>query len=250
MSGNHVTFFGDAMSAVAHGIIEIRSLLHRPPVIVGGLAVLSRLSNPYRATVDLDVVDRLHDATPHLEILRAASGAQPVEPAAVLLPTTYGPVKVDVLEVRQIELDQPSDDPGDRLHAAAHAWANDTATDIRIEVISNHGDHIDVTTPVAEPGPLIAMKLQAVMNRSTNKQGTDLLDIVHLTLDPATRPTALAQLHTVDPAIAHDIALHIDLWFTRKRTHSLHRIHTAGGHDITTDDLDLVTELLTDATHR
>ncbi|UTT51048.1 hypothetical protein [Rhodococcus gordoniae] len=89
-----------------------------------------------------------------------------------------------------------------------------------------------------------------MMNRSTNKQGTDLLDIVHLTLDPATRPTALAQLHTVDPAIAHDIALHIDLWFTLKRTHSLHCIHTAGGHDITVDDLDLVTELLTDATHR
>ncbi|MGU3587408.1 hypothetical protein ACLBYD_30230 [Rhodococcus sp. C26F] len=111
MSGNHVTFFGDAMSAVAHGIIEIRSLLHRPPVIVGGLAVLSRLSNPYRATVDLDLVDRLHDATPHPEILRAASGAQPVEPAAVLLPTTYGPVKVDVLEVRQIELDHPATTP-------------------------------------------------------------------------------------------------------------------------------------------
>jgi hypothetical protein len=47
----------------------------------------------------------------------------------VLLPTQYGQVKVDVLEVREVEVDQPSDDPGDRLHASSHAWANDTASD-------------------------------------------------------------------------------------------------------------------------
>jgi hypothetical protein len=46
----------------------------------------------------------------------------------VLLPRVYGQVKVDVLEVRRIEIDQPSDDPGDRLRAFSHAWANDTAT--------------------------------------------------------------------------------------------------------------------------
>jgi hypothetical protein len=69
-----------------------------------------------------------------------------VEPAAVLLPTPYGKVKIDVLEVRQVELDLPSDDPGDRLHASAHAWANDTATDLTIEVLSSGGDRIEVTT--------------------------------------------------------------------------------------------------------
>lgn len=37
-----------------------------------------------------------------------------VEPAAVL-PTRFGPVKIDVLEVRQAELDHPSDDAGDAL---------------------------------------------------------------------------------------------------------------------------------------
>lgn len=44
-------------------------------------------------------------------------------------------MKIDVLEVRQAELDRPSDDPGDRLHASAHAWANDTATDLTIDVL-------------------------------------------------------------------------------------------------------------------
>ncbi|WP_257890320.1 hypothetical protein [Rhodococcus sp. USK10] len=106
-------FVGDAMAAVAAGVIEVRILIGQAPVIVGGLAVLSRLSNPYRATVDLDLVDRLLGDLPQLEVLRAADGAEPVEPAAVLLPTRYGAVKVDVLEVRQVELDHPSDDPGD-----------------------------------------------------------------------------------------------------------------------------------------
>lgn len=34
--------------------------------------------------------------------------------------------------------DRPRDDP-DRLHASALAWANDTATDVTIEVIRSHG---------------------------------------------------------------------------------------------------------------
>ncbi|TRW47686.1 prevent-host-death protein [Georgenia yuyongxinii] len=238
------------MASVVQGVIEVRNLIGQPPVIVGGFAVLARLSSPYRATVDPDVVDRLLGEVPQLEVLRAADGAEPVEPAAVLLPTPYGAVKVDVLEVRQIELDRPSDDPGDRLHASAHAWANDTATDLTIHVVSNSGLNVEVTTPVAEPGPLIAMKLQAVMNRSAQKQGTDLLDIVRLTFDEATRPMALAQLGSVAPSVANDVSLHVDLWFVRNRPRALQSIRGVGGDDITTDDLELVAELLGAAASR
>jgi hypothetical protein len=187
---------------------------------------------------------------PQLEVLRAAVGAESVEPAAVVLPTVYGPVKVDVLEVRQVELDQPSDDPGDRLHASSHAWANDTASDVTIEVRRVDGQYLEVTTPVAEPGPLIAMKLQAVMNRSAAKQGTDLSDILRLTFDEATRPVALAQIGDVDASVARDIATHIDLWFVRKRQQALRWIRDSGGDDVTTDDLDLVAELLLAASER
>lgn len=244
MSGSRVTFVGDAMAAVIQGVAEVRDLIGEPPVIVGGLAVLSRLSNPYRATLDLDVVDRMVGKTPQLEILRAASGAEPVEPAAVLLPTVFGPVKVDVLEVRQVELEQPSDDPGDRLHAASHAWASDTATEMIIEVIRRDGQQVEVTTPVAEPGPLIAMKLQAVMNRSVDKQGTDLLDIVRLTFDEATRSAAIEQISGVADEVASDIAMHVDLWFVRRRQQALQWIRGVGGDDVSADDLDLIAELL------
>ena len=75
MSGSRVTFVGDAMAAVVQGVNEVSTLIGRPPVIVGGLAVLARLSKPYRATIDLDVVDRLVGEAPQLEILRAVDRA-------------------------------------------------------------------------------------------------------------------------------------------------------------------------------
>jgi plasmid maintenance system killer protein len=174
VSGKRVTFVGDAMAAVVQGVEEVRILIGQPPVVVGGLAVMCRLASPYRATTDLDVVDRLLGPVPQLQVLRAAQGAEPVEPTSVLLPTVHGQVRVDVLEVRQIEIDQPSDDPGDRLHASAHAWASDSATGLTIEVVPLSGAHVEVSALVAEPGPLIAMKLQAIMNRAVTKQGTDL----------------------------------------------------------------------------
>ena len=244
MSGKRVTFIGDAMAAVVQGVEEVRALIGQPPVVVGGLAVMCRLSNPYRATTDLDLVDRLLGEVPQLQVLRAARGAEPVEPSSVLLPTEYGQVKVDVLEVRQIEIDQPSDDPGDRLHTFAHAWANDSATEITIEVAPLSGPHIEVSALVAEPGPIVAMKLQAIMNRAAAKQGTDLQDITRLILDEQVRPAALAQLGSSDMSAAADIALHVDLWLVDRRRQALRWIHDAGGTDLTLDDLDLVAELL------
>jgi hypothetical protein len=49
-----VTFLGDAMVAVVQGVEEVRNLIGQPPVVIGGLAVMCRLSTPYRATTDLD----------------------------------------------------------------------------------------------------------------------------------------------------------------------------------------------------
>jgi hypothetical protein len=244
VSGKRVTFIGNAMAAVVQGVEEVRTLLGQPPVVVGGLAVMCRLSRPYRATTDLDVVDRLLGATPQLQVLRSAQGAEPVEPTSVLLPTIFGKVKVDVLEVRQIEIDQPSDDPGDRLHASAHAWANDTATEVTITAASSSGPLVEVSTLVAEPGPLIAMKLQAIMNRATAKQGTDLQDIARLILDEQARPVALTQLGDCGPPVAADIALHVHLWLVDRRRDALRWIHDTGGTDLTLDDLDLIAELL------
>ncbi len=112
------------------------------------------------------------------------------------------------------------------------------------------GEQVEATAPVAEPGPLIAMKLQAVMNRSDDKQGTDLLDIVRLTFDPSTRSVALEQIGQVAAPIAGDIALHVDLWFVRRRALVLSRLRGVGGLDMVADDIELVAELLLGAARR
>lgn len=131
----------------------------------------------------------------------------------------------------------------DRLHAFALAWANDSATEVIIEVAPVSGARVEVTALVAEPGPLVAMKLQAIMNRATGKHGTDLQDIARIILDEHVRPTALAQLGTCDTSSAADIAPHVDLWLVDRRRQAPQWIHDAGGRDLTLDDLDLVAEL-------
>lgn len=56
-----------------------------------------------------------------------------------------------------------------RLHASAHAWAHDTATDVTIAAIRAPDDPgIEVTALVAEPGPMIAMKLSRAPTCSTS----------------------------------------------------------------------------------
>jgi hypothetical protein len=88
------------------------------------------------------------------------------------------------------------------------------------------------------------MKLRAIMNRTVDKQGTDLQDIPRIVLDEHVRPTALTQLASCNVSAAADIALHVDLWMVDRRRQSLRWIHDAGGTDLTLDDLDLVAELL------
>jgi hypothetical protein len=112
------------------------------------------------------------------------------------------------------------------------------------------GAHVEVSTLVAEPGPLVAMKLQAIMNRMADKQGTDLQDIARIILDEQARPAALAQLAACDTSAAADIRLHVDLWMVDRRRQSLRWIHDAGGTDLTPDDLALVAELLLAACRR
>jgi hypothetical protein len=88
------------------------------------------------------------------------------------------------------------------------------------------------------------MKLQAIMNRASAKQGTDLQDIARLIFDEQVRPIALAQLGNCDALTAADIALHVDLWLVDRRREALRWIHDAGGTDLTLDDLELLAELL------
>jgi hypothetical protein len=245
VSGNpgplSVDLTGTAMSALVRAIPATEALTSRPVIIVGGLAVICRLARPYRATSDLDTVNRRRGDEPRqLEVL-IANGAQPSGVSGALVPTADGPVQVDILEVSDADLSQLPDDPTDRLHVLSHAWAAQTATLLRLRA----DDQDPVTAAVAEPGPLIAMKLQSVMNRGRDKEATDLLDIIQLTLDHTTGPAARAALPAAESQLRADAALHADMWFRARVDRTLRLVRgVPEGADLTRDDLDLVGELL------
>ena len=89
------------------------------------------------------------------------------------------------------------------------------------------------------------MKLQSVMNRGRDKEATDLLDIIQLTLDRTTGPAARAALAAAEPQLRADAALHADMWFRARVDRSLRLVRgVPEGAGLTRDDLDLVGELL------
>lgn len=232
---------GSAMSALVQAIPAVATRTGRGATVIGGLAVVFRLSHPYRATEDLDVVScRRVDQPPQLELL-LASGAEARGVSGALVPTPVGPVKVDVLEVTDAELAHLPTDPTDRLHVLSHSWAAATASPMIIR--TEHGSGL--TVAVAEPGPLVAMKLQSIMNRGSAKEATDLLDIINIVLDPAIGPICRAQLASADGQLRKDAAQHAELWFGERADRSFRLVQASPiGSDVEVDDLRAVGELL------
>jgi hypothetical protein len=229
------------MTSLLSAIPVITDQTGRRVVLVGGLAVMCRLPTPYRATTDLDTVDRQATGDqPQLELLIAAGGT-PSGPVGVRVQTSSGDVQVDVLQVTDADVADLPDDPNDRLHVLSHAWAAATATELQLSAPAL----LPITVAVAEPGPLIAMKLQAIMNRGAAKEGTDLLDILRLSLDHECGPTSRDQLEDADPQLRADALLHAHRWFRDTADRSLRVIRAVPeGRNVELDDLNLVDDLL------
>lgn len=229
------------MTRLLSAIPVIAERTGRPVVLVGGLAVMCRLSTPHRATTDLDTVDRRGaNERSQLELLVSTGGTRS-GPSGVLVGTPHGEVQVDVLEVTDAEIDDLPDDPTDRLHVLSHAWAASTASwlELRAEGLQ------PTRVKVSEPGPLIAMKLQSIMNRGSAKEGTDLLDIVRITLDRDCGPASRDQLETACSQLRADALLHAERWFDQTADRSLRKIQAVPeGSDVEIDDVRLVGDLL------
>jgi hypothetical protein len=248
VSGNEthrtVDLAGTSMSALVLAIPAVAARTGREVIVVGGLAVVCRLQQPYRSTSDLDTVNRRRIGEPGQLELLVASGAEPSGVSGVLIPTSAGRVQVDVLEVTDADLSRLPDDPTDRLHVLSHAWAATSATALTIRAIGIPS----LTVAVAEPGPLVAMKLQSIMNRGAEKEGTDLLDIIRLSLDSTTRRILHRQLARSERQLRSDAALHARRWFVEHADRSLRLVRALPeGANTEIDDLHLVGELLLSA---
>lgn len=82
MSGSElgtVRLFGSSMSALVKAIPHLEQVLGHRIVLVGGLAVLSRLGSAYRVTTDVDTAHRRADGEPaQLDILVPSRRTLPV----------------------------------------------------------------------------------------------------------------------------------------------------------------------------
>jgi hypothetical protein len=235
---------GSSMSALVHAIPIAASSIGRPVVLIGGLAVICRLDSPYRATTDVDTVNRRRGADPsHLDLLIRA-GAKESGPVGALIDTPAGAVRVDVLEVSDADLHPLPDDPNDRLHVLAHEWAEASATPILLQT-----DNLaTIEVRVAEPGPLVAMKLQSLPNRTSDKEASDLRDISKLMLDRSTAVHARSQLAAAAPQIREDALRHVELWFGRNAAASASRMkRIPEGRETTRDDVLFLGELLSES---
>ncbi len=248
MSGDpskRVDLFGQVTVTLLQAIPEVEHRLGRPVTLVGGLAVLSRLGTAaHRVTTDVDTVNRRAEGERgQLEVL-LASGATAIDGAGVMITTASGAVRIDVLEISEREIADLAEDPTDRLYALAHDWALRTATPLRIRAAAG-GTAFEHCVRVAEPGPLIATKLQALPNRSKTKEATDLLDIIRLALDPQTGPEVRTQLAASDGQLKRDAALHVQTWFADNAGRTLRLVRTTqAGADTASDTVTLVGELL------
>jgi hypothetical protein len=241
-----VELVGISMLAIVQAIPELEARTGRKAVVIGGLAVLCRLGVAYRATSDLDTANhRIGGEPAQIDVLLQQDGVTRAGPAGVWIPTPAGEVQVDVIEVTDAELIQLPDDETDRLAVLSHSWAIETATPVRIRVANPSEDDAEVIVRVSEPGPLIAMKLQSIMNRPREKERTDLLDIVRLTLDQTAGPLVRAQLAAASPQLAADARIHANKWFVEQRDQTLRLIlELPESSTIDVDTVQLVGELL------
>lgn len=249
-----VHLVGAVMVNLVGAIPRVQELFELP-VIVGGLAVMSRLGNAYRVTQDLDALRRrLEGAASSLEVLRAA-GATDINEIGGLVPTERGDVRVDLLEARHNDLDREFTDPTDRLEAMAHQWTLDTATPMHIvattiDPSSRRGDAgpvIDRTQAVAlvaRPGPLVAMKLKASIDRTTVKEATDLLDVIRLVTDPATAGFVFAEFKEVDAQLVEDVAAHAHLKFRKNVLRTRRIIRDLGPQAVDAEFIDGAADFL------
>lgn len=169
-----------------------------PAALVGGLAVTVRVATSHRATVDVDtVVDG--DAPRRLALDYLSDGD--VRGSGRI---EVGGVHVDVMptEVLPASAAELPDDDHMRLFVLAHRWALESATQVRVRVVSGSSATESLSLRVAIVPALIGCKLHAIADRrgdSTVKQESDALDLLHL-LEATVREPALARIFESAPS--------------------------------------------------
>lgn len=184
--GRAVVLANDKRGVVAGSVRSLAELPAELPraALVGGLAVMVRLSEAHRVTTDFDEVTEGRDAT--IAVL-VAQGAVPTA-NGVLLPDVG--VRLDLLDAGHTlaELDAlapqcTTDDERSALQLAfVNRYALETAVATEVFVAERERIVAHVSLPVAVAGALVAMKVNAARTptRARDKASGDVYDAYRL----------------------------------------------------------------------
>lgn len=164
-----------ALVRLIRGLAELGAAGHEPFVLIGGLAVMARLGERHRATIDIDTVSI---GSPRRVVIADATSA--------VRTSDRDEVTVDRIEIGDIDPAALPDDPRLRLFVLAHRWAFDTAGPVQLLVRGPGGVDAGALVATATIPALLAMKLCAFASRrgpgQLPKQASDLLDLYRLLL--------------------------------------------------------------------
>lgn len=99
-------------------------------------------------------------------------------------------------------------------------------------------DESQAVALVVRPGPLVAMKLKASVDRTEVKEATDLLDVVRLLTDPVTAGLVMEEFGTAHPQLVEDVAAHARLQFRTKALHTRRIIGDLGRASVDAELID------------
>ncbi len=174
MPGEVIELEGDARALVA----AVIRLAGYDFALIGGLAVMVRLQEAHRVTLDLDgVFDNPTDVPTTATLIAAGIARDSPAPQRVIVLDTDVDV-IDTFALPDLTADLP-DDPKDRLFVCAHRYAFETATAVRLRAGTESAE-----VKVAVPPALIATKAHALrfataLRRAT-KRSSDLYDLYRL----------------------------------------------------------------------
>jgi hypothetical protein len=178
VSGDRVVL-AEGQSANTERLVRVAAQLEMAPlgphVLVGGLAVMSRLAAVHRATQDIDTVIET-SVEEAVEVIAAGVGER--DPQRTSRAIIDG-IKVDLIETGPFTADDIAGMPdADRIFLIAHRWALDTST--TIEIVAGQAV---AELQVASPAALIGGKVSALVGRrggEAHKRGSDIYDLYRL----------------------------------------------------------------------
>jgi hypothetical protein len=249
VSGDHEEFclVADAagtMERLFRGLEAVDASGLRDWTLIGGLAVMVRLSSAHRATGDIDTL--VLDAEPEGRMVLLTQADQLTNTGVTLADGT----KIDVIDVAsQLDVNALPDESRERMFVLSHWWMAGTADDVRVQLVRGPGEGsatvVDRRLRLARPAGLVAAKLQSIRTRRDarpEKRFSDSYDFYRL-LGEGRSEIIARELATAPADLGTGCAQCLEDLFVGQATRTARWISSAAGSVVEALDVEAVGSL-------